>query len=84
MAIAPLLTVWSDLAPRVARLTQAHPNLASRLIVAPTRAIHAYAIFIQQPATADDELLARTLFESHPRDLLWADCDPQSLSGRFI
>gem|GEM_PF-7074522 len=80
MAIAPLLTVWSDLAPRVARLTQGHPNFAARLIVAPTRAIHCYAIYMQLSGIDDDELLARTLFEHHPRELLdeaWPDRHPQ-------
>ena len=73
----PGLAHWSDLGNRVARLTQAYPDLAARLIVAPARALHCYAIYLHQTATVDDELLAQTLFGNHPRKLLWADCSPE-------
>ena len=73
----PGLAHWSDLATTIAKIVHRHSNLASRLIVAPTRAIHCYAIFIQQSGIADNELLARTLFENDPRKLLWADCSSE-------
>ena len=50
----PGLAHWSDLGNRVARLTQAYPDLAARLIVAPARALHCYAIYLHQTATVDD------------------------------
>ena len=79
-AQVPGLAHWGDLSPRVAKLTQAHPNLASRLICAPVRATHCYSIFIQRSDIVDDEHLASTLFGNHPRDLLdivWPDRTPE-------
>ena len=76
----PGLAHWSNLAPTIAKIVLCHPDLAARLICAPVRAVHAYAIFIQQSGIPDDELLARTLFDNHPRDLLdqvWPDRSPE-------
>ena len=80
MAIAPGLVHWSDLAPTIAKIVLCHPDLAARLICAPVRAVHAYAIFLRQTVSGDEELLARTLFDNHPRDLLdivWPDRSPE-------
>ena len=69
---APLLrVVWRDLAERVAGLIRLHPPLGERLLFAPRRAVHAYAVAIHQAAHDEPEKdLAARLASTHPRTLL--------------
>ena len=73
---APMLCViWSeDLADRVAGLVRAHPVLAPRLLYAPRRAVHAYAIALYEAPIVDggesEAELAARLASTHPRALL--------------
>jgi hypothetical protein len=69
---APLLLVFSDLAPRVAALIRARPLLIARLIVAPPEAIHAIGAFLHlSPDSVNpDAEVAEVINETDPRKLL--------------
>jgi hypothetical protein len=76
---APLLLVFSDLAPRVAALIRARPLLIARLVVAPPEAIHAIGAFLHlSPDSANpDAEVAEVINDTDPRKLLRAalpDC----------
>lgn len=82
MERAPLLLVFSDLAPRMAALVRARPSLIPRLIVAPREAIHSIGAYLHLAPEAEqsDIRVAAMLDESHPRDLLHAalpGCPPR-------
>src|SRR3954452_13657789 len=69
---APLLLVFSDLAPRVATLIRAHPLLIARLIVAPPEAVHAIGAFLHlaPDASKPDAEVAEMIIGTDPRKLL--------------
>jgi hypothetical protein len=69
---APVLNLFGPLAQGVGALVRIAPELALRLTLAPTRAVHATAIFMHSQATAgiEPEVTANSLLEQHPRDLL--------------
>jgi hypothetical protein len=71
---APLLLVFSDLAPRVAALVRARPLLIARLIVAPREAIHAMGAFLHlaPDAARSDAEVAAVINDTDPRELLRA------------
>src|SRR3954470_10230606 len=76
---APLLLVFSDLAPRVATLIRARPLLIARLIVAPPEAVHAIGAFLHlaPDASKPDAEVAEMINGTDPRTLLRAaisDC----------
>ena len=71
---APMLTApWGPLADRIARLIRHEQQLAQKLLLAPVRAFHAYAAFLQLSPLSDSlpELeLQQLLLHSNPRDLI--------------
>jgi hypothetical protein len=71
---APLLLVFGALAPRIASLIRARPNLIARLIVAPREAVHAFGAYLHLAPGAGrpDGEVAATIDDSDPRDLLRA------------
>src|SRR6476620_6184863 len=80
---APLLLVFSDLAPRLPTLVRLRPSLVPRLIVAPREAIHSIAAYLHlaPEAARSDIEVAAIIDENHPRDLLRAalPCCPPRL-----
>jgi hypothetical protein len=71
---APLLLVFSELAPRVAALVRARPILIARLIVAPREAVHAMGAFLHlaPEAAGPDAEVAGIVNDTDPRKLLRA------------
>jgi hypothetical protein len=71
---APLLLVFSDLAPRVAALVRVRPLLIARLIVAPREAVHAMGAFLHlaPDAAKSDAEVAAIINDTDPRELLRA------------
>jgi hypothetical protein len=69
MERAPMLAPWNDLAGTVLLLTRYKPELYQRLVCAPPRAFHSYAIYLRLEQLSLDEALAQHLLESDPLDL---------------
>lgn len=68
---APMLAApWGPLAGKVAGLIRHDYLLARKLLLAPIRAFHAYAAFLQLDAPTPDSETGRRLLESRPQDLL--------------
>lgn len=75
METAPMLTAWDDLSPVVLALMQAEKSLYQRLVCAPPRAFHCYAIFLRLSEDArkkSDGALAQQMYHENPLDLVRA------------
>lgn len=73
METAPMLAPWDDLAPVVLALMQADRSLYQRLVCAPPRAFHCYAIFLRLSEDAQkksDGALAEQMYSENPLDLV--------------
>ena len=71
--VTPLLRPWGHvLAPMIADLLRAAPDLASRLMLLPTRGLHATAIALHAARTLGEaiEVTASRIAQTHPCDLL--------------
>jgi hypothetical protein len=70
--VAPMLAMWGKIAPVVASLIVARPALAARLMLAPSRIVHALAAYVQHAHAASHTVgeIADALGRQHVRDLL--------------
>ena len=77
---APSLLPWGGWGPTIARLIQAYEPLASRVLLAPPKWLHAVSIYLWKNQGRDTHELARAIYEKHPKQLVnecWADADPK-------
>lgn len=72
--LTPLLKPWGPLSGTLLRLVREAPDLPGRLLLLPTRGVHAVAIALHTATAADEPLasLADRVRNTHPRDLLRA------------
>lgn len=73
MEKAPMLAAWDDLSPVVLALMQAERQLYQRLVCAPPRAFHCYAIFLRladDVRQKSDKELAQRMYHENPLDLV--------------
>lgn len=77
---SPSLLPWGGFGPLIARMIQAHDQLASRVLLAPPKWLHIVSIYLWKNQGRDIHEMARAVYDKHPRELFnecWADADPK-------